>query len=130
MKFVVFILYIAAAINLTAIIVLVGLIWFGFGYDLLANQVGELLLTLLASSILMVICLEIIRINFKKESKKSKTTPKTIQNNLLARAFLKEQLNRELSQLNREQMKNFTIEYICMMQDLLYKLDLLEKIED
>ena len=128
---VIFIIYAAAAINFTAITLLVGWIWFGFGSDWLANHVSTILLTLLVTSSLWLIGLEIVRRKLKKKSKVATVRArKEIETDWVTKEFLIVKLEMAFKYLSREEIKKFAIDYVCATQDLINELGLLEKIEN
>ena len=119
-------IYVMALINLIGTSLIVGLVWFGWGYELLANQLGLIFLGLFVSSILLVISLAIVYLKILKQSRKFKQKKKRqTQATSLERQFLKEMMERELDKLERNALKKFLVDYVLLTQDLINHCNLL-----
>ena len=104
-----------------------GLVWFGWGYELFANQLGLIFLGLFVSSILLFISLVIIHLKILKQNKKFKQKKKRKnQTTSLEREFLKEMVERELDKLEPGAMKKFIVDYVLLTQDLIDKYNNLD----
>ncbi len=119
-------IYVMALINLIGTSLIVGLVWFGWGYELLANQLGLIFLGLFVSSILLVISLAIVYLKILKQSRKFKQKKKSqTPATSLERQFLKEMVERELDKLEPNALKKFIVDYVLLTQDLINQYNLL-----
>ncbi len=118
---------VTALINLVGTSLIVGLVWFGWGYELFANQLGLIFLGLFVSSILLFISLVIIHLKILKQNKKFKQKKKRKnQATSLEREFLKEMVERELDKLEPGEMKKFIVDYVLLTQHLIDKYNNLD----
>lgn len=120
MKLVVSTVQVTALLNLVGSSLIVGLVWFGWGYELLDGKLGLIFLGLFVSSIMLCISLSIINLRVLKQNQKfkQKKTRKN-QTTALEREFLKEMVERELDKLESGEMKKIMVDYVLLTQDLI-----------
>ncbi len=113
MKLVVSTVQVTALINLVGSSLIVGLIWFGWGYQLLDGKLGLIFIGLFVSSIMLCTALAIIHLKVLRKSHKIKLIEQ--RNNSrnygksLEREFLKEKLERIANTLETKDLKEFIV---------------------
>ena len=125
---------VTALINLVGSSLIVGLVWFGWGYELLNDKLGLIFLGLFVSSILLCISLSIIHLKIIRKNQKIKLIePKKnrrYSENSLEREFLKEKLERIANTLETKELKKLIVDYVLLTQDLINKSNDLRALVD
>ncbi|MDJ0649711.1 MAG: hypothetical protein QNJ60_13535 [Xenococcaceae cyanobacterium MO_188.B19] len=134
MKLVVSTVQVTALINLVGSSLIVGLIWFGWGYQLLDGKLGLIFIALFVSSIMLCTALAIIHLRIIRKSHKIKLieqrSNRRKHGKSLEREFLKEQLERTTNTLETKELKKFIVDYVLLTQDLINKSNDLQALVD
>lgn len=134
MKLVVSTVQVTALLNLVGSSLIVGLIWFGWGYQLLDGKLGLIFIGLFVSSILLCTALAVIHLKFIIKNQKIKLieqrSNKRKHGKSLEREFLKEKLERIANTLETKDLKEFIVDYVLLTQDLINKSNDLEALVD
>ena len=134
MKLVVSTVQVTALINLVGSSLIVGLIWFGWGYQLLDGKLGLIFIALFVSSIMLCTALAIIHLKFIIKNQKIKLieqrSNRRKHGKSLEREFLKEKLERITDTLQTKDLKEFIVDYVLLTQDLINKSNDLQALLD
>ena len=134
MKLVVSTVQVTALINLVGSSLIVGLVWFGWGYELLDGKLGLIFIGLFVSSIMLCTALAIIHLKFIIKNQKIKLieqrSNRRKHGKSLEREFLKEKLERITNTLQTKDLKEFIVDYVLLTQDLINKSNDLQALLD
>ena len=134
MKLIVSMVQVTALINLVGSSLIVGLIWFGWGYQLLDGKLGLIFIALFVSSVMLCTALAIIHLKFIIKNQKIKLieqrSNRRKHGKSLEREFLKEKLERITNTLQTKDLKEFIVDYVLLTQDLINKSNDLQALLD
>ena len=134
MKLIVSTVQVTALINLIGSSLIVGLIWFGWGYQLLDGKLGLIFVALFVSSIMLCTALGIIHLKIIIKNQKIKLieqrSNRRKHGKSLEREFLKEKLERITDTLQTKDLKEFIVDYVLLTQDLINKSNDLQALLD
>ena len=126
MKKTIAIVYASAVINLCGTSWVIGVIWFGWGLELVGDRLGLILWGLFLNSIVLVfglLMIAMVEIIARRVNKKYQRLE--VKKDSLERSFLEEWLKRNLDSLTKEDMKEVMVNWLMVIEKLSEYVELL-----